>query len=80
MGSKWFAEMAVRAAGPASVDFPDGDVVVVGAVCALAFAIVAAIITANAAVIVGLNISFLLGILGSARFSTSAYLVRFRTG
>src|SRR5439155_8334350 len=57
-GSRWFAEMAVRAAGPVTVAFPGGDVVVVGAVCALAFAIVATIITAKAAVIVGLNISF----------------------
>ncbi len=64
--------MAVRAAGPVSVDFAGGDVVVVGAVCALASVIVAAIITANAAVIVILDMNFLQRTFDSAQVPTSA--------
>src|SRR6267142_311863 len=54
--------MDVRPAGSVAVDFPVGDGFVVGAVCALAIAIVAAIITAKAAVTVVPDISLLLGV------------------
>jgi len=56
--------MAERPAGSVAADFPIGDVFVVGAVCAFAIAIVAAVIIAKAAVIVVLDIGFLLGTVG----------------
>jgi len=49
--------MELRVADPESVDLEGGDVGVVGAVCALAAAIVAAIITASAAVVAILDMN-----------------------